>query len=319
MSRQPNQYQNLQKYLQINKQAAFPLQKRADSLCQKLFSSGDLHAYLSLLSRLYQYDYRNLLLIWDQYPQATCLAAYRVWESLLAKQKGKVLKDAYVGKGIQLLAPFTEERAHDPHLTWYRVLQFDVSQTNVLHYPAPKPSYTLDQDHLSFLAKAVRAVLGFLHQKSLLLVSQNNPALTSQLSYRITSETVVIRSKESMLTQVEFMAEAMAQLTAIQSKLPPAQHLLFSQCFCHCLLSLWGYPDNVPPPLPGNHIRSVPEDVQPVFLDTLQKSLRSHDELTACAYQFARKETAIDLSDEDLLSLLGYTPADVTNPKSSNP
>lgn len=310
---QQNQYQNMQKYLQINKQAAPALLKRADALCGRLFASGDLISYLDLLCRLHQYDYRNLLLIWDQYPQAACLAAYRVWESLLPRQKGRVLKDAYIGKGIQLLAPFTEDREHKSFLTWYRVLQFDVSQTNVTEYPVPTSPYTSGKDHLMLLSDAARAVLGFLHQKSLLLVSQNNPALKPQLSYRITAETVVIRSKESLFSRLQLMVEAMAQLTAMQSALPSAQHLLFSQCFCYCLMSIWGYANEVPLPMSGKQITSVPSSVQPAFLDVLQKSLRSHDELTACAYNYLRNEAASDFPEEDLLDLLGYTGRDAAD------
>ncbi len=306
MTSKPITAQEKQQWIISSKSEAPALLSHADTVCRQLFSEGDLTEYLLLLSRLHQYDYRNLLLLYDQYPTATCLAAITVWKAYLP-ESAKILKDTAVGKGIRLLAPFTEYRNGKYYLIWHRVLQFDISQTNVKHYPKPASPYLFDQAHLTYLADALRAALGYLYQKSLLLVHSNNPTLPPQLSYRITSESVVIRSREEPLSRAQLLTEVLGLLYAAKAGLSSDQQRLFAQCFCFCLFEIWKLQEQ-PWPVPTKaQLTAIPGSEQPGFLNHLQRAVRMTEETVACAYRLARQEDLSEPLDDDISELLGIT------------
>ena len=307
MSQKSERTSSVQQWILTSKKEAQDLLSHADILCQQLFLSGDLSSFLSLLQRFHQYDYRNLLLILDQFPTATCLAAFNAWKKQLSSPSAKVLKDDAVGKGIRLLAPFTEQQNGKYRLTWHRVLQFDISQTNAVHAPKPFSPYILDQAHLTHLSEALRSALGFLFHKSLLLTHSSNPTLPAQLSYRVTSEAVVLRSKEPLSSRVQIISEAIGLLYASKVGLPAAQHLLFSQCLVYCLVSIWHLKDLSPVLPSGSQITDVEASVRSVFLDHLQRALRMTEETVACVYLLARQAERLELPDEDVSTLLGLT------------
>lgn len=298
----PDPYQQIQ----ARKDMAQTLLQRADDLCSRLFSEGDLTGFLALLCRLHNYDYRNLLLIYDQYPQATCLGAFHAWKSLLSDPGAMVLKQDAIGKGIDLVASFTEYGSQ-PYLQGYHVRQFDVSQTNVCYQPEIYTPYVRSEDHPYHLFDAVRAALSHLFQRSLLLVPAHDPAIPSQLSFCITREAVAIRSNTSPLDRIQLLGEAMSELCTKQSTIPLAQHRLFSCCLHHCLMSIWQYPERCPAPQPGTQISSVPASVQPFFLDTLQQSVRLVNETVACAYHYLIYESDDLLAIPELAELWGFS------------
>ena len=139
---------------------------------------------------------------------------------------------------------------------------------------------------------------------------QRNPSLPAQLSYRITAEAVVLRSKESLASRVQILAEAIGLLYASKADLPPAQHLLFSQCLVYCLVFIWHLADDLTPVLPSvSQITAVAPSVRPCFLDHLQRAVRMTEETVACAYLLARNAEKSELLDEDVATLLSIAPA----------
>lgn len=287
------------------KQKALLLLKHSEDLCRQLFFSGDLTGYLTLLARLHSYDYRNLLLIYEQIPTATCLGSFTAWQALLKVSSTMVLNKNGVGQGLDLLAPFTEHQNGRRYLTWYSVRQYDVSQIRITYDPSRPSQYLFDTQHQAYLADALRAVLGYSFQKSMYLVPKSDPVLPVYLPYLVTEEGVTIRKSDTLLQRIRIMTEVMGRLSAKQSALPASYHGLFAQCFCFCLFSIWGCPEHNPAPGPGMQISSVPQNVQPMFLDTLQQAVRQIEETTACAYYLARQTDQSELPAEDITDLLG--------------
>lgn len=281
----------------------------SERICRQLFASGDLSAFLALLSRLHQYDYRNLLLIYHQYPSATCLGSFSVWQKLHSDPAKMVLNQKGIKKGIRLLAPFTVYDKGSYHLIWYSIRQYDVSQTNLTDHPSVVSPYKSDDNHIKYLTEAVRAVLSDSFQKSLLLLPKQHSGLSPQLSYSITPEAVVMRSQEPLISRLQYMTEAIGRLSASQGSLPPAQQILFAQCICHCLFVIWGHPNNCPAPSSGSKITSFPVETQLLFLDLLQRTVRQVEESVACAYRMIRKDADTDLLDgASIEEFLGFQP-----------
>lgn len=296
-------------WFRVKQEEAAALFQRSNKVCRALFESGDLMDFLALLSRLHQYDYRNLLLIYDQLPDATCLGAFAAWKNLCPNSAKMVLNEKGIKKGILLLAPYTLLQKGKYHLTWYSVRQYDVSQTNLDYTPPSVSPYVMDAEHISVLMESVRAVLSYSFRKSLLLLPKHHPLLVSELVYTITPEAVLMRGEESILSRLQNMTDAMGRLSANRESIPAVYHTLFAQCVGHCLFTIWGHPDQYPAPLPGSRIISVPSDVQPVFLDALQRTVRQIEETTACAYRLLREKAALDLLDgEDVETFIALHP-----------
>ena len=146
-------------WIKKGREKAPELRDSAKAAVAEMFATGDLSGFLNVLSRLPSYDACNLVLILLQYPKATCLAGYRVWERLMADPRASILKPEWRGKAIDLIAPFTEQRdKRDLRLTWFAVSQFDIAQTNV-SYSLPPSVYVVDDDHMRMLIEgACRAL-----------------------------------------------------------------------------------------------------------------------------------------------------------------
>ena len=302
-------YGDRKQWLLEKEQEAQALLHLSEKICRQLFASGDLSGFLALLSRLHQYDYRNLLLIYHQYPSATCLGSFSVWKKLHSDPAKMVLNQKGVKRGIRLLAPFTVYDKGSYHLIWYSVRQYDISQTNLTDYPVSASPYQLDDKHIEYLTEAVRAVLSDSFQKSLLLLPKQHSGLAPQLSYTITPEAVVMRSKEPMIHRLQYMTEAIGRLFANQGSLSSAQQTLFAQCICHCLFTIWGHPNQYPAPGSGNRIISIPVETQLPFLDLLQRTVRQLEESVACAYRILRRDADTDLLDgTSIEEFLGFQP-----------
>lgn len=90
--------------------------------------SEALKQYLSTMSRMYRYSFRNLLLIHSQKPDATSVAGFNSW-----KKNGRFVKKGE--KGIAIIVPMPikieQEKPGDPEsITRFRAgFVFDVSQT----------------------------------------------------------------------------------------------------------------------------------------------------------------------------------------------
>ena len=305
MSQQNTSSFDYQIWIKESRAAAADLIKHTTTLRRKLFASGDLSPFLSVLIRLHQYDYRNLLLILEQYPSATQLGTFKNWQSLLPS--GQVLQNKWKGKSIDLLAPFTEKSSSGIHfLTWYRVTQYDISQTNVTDYPKEKSPYVLDQLHLPYLTQSLLAVLYHHFQRKVKYLPRSSSILQTSLSFYITDQHVVMRSDSTPIQRLQILSEAMSRLNiAERSSLSNKYQVLFSQCVCHCLFAIWLLPGYFKPPTASSIISTFPESQQAQFLDLLQRSVRLLNESATCCYLCLRQsdEYISDL-DSDILSHL---------------
>ena len=302
-----NQRKDREQWFREMEQEVKELLAHSETICQNLFASGDLTAFLALLSRLHQYDARNLLLIYHRLPDARCLGAFADWQKRYPDKSKMILNQKGIKQGIRLLAPYTLCKNGQYSLTWFCVRQYDISQTNLSYTPPSTAPYVMDDLHLTHLAEAVRAVLSYSFQKSLLLVPKHHSELPSQLPFRITEEAVEIRSTESALTRLLYLTEACAMLFAKQESLPSSMHTLFSQCVSHCLFLIWQHPKAAPAPANSRRISSVAQDMQFPFLNALQRAVRELEEAVACAYGILRDEDKSDPMDgEDISALLGF-------------
>jgi len=89
-------------------------------------------AWLSAMSRFYQYSINNQILIWSQRPDATRVAGFHTWKDL-----GRSVKKGE--KGIRILAPMVRKLEYEQdgkvvptsQLTGFRsVVVFDIAQTS---------------------------------------------------------------------------------------------------------------------------------------------------------------------------------------------
>lgn len=89
--------------------------------------SRQLRDYLGMLARFHRYSWGNVLLISTQFPQATHVAGYRVWQSL-----GRQVRRGT--KGIRILAPIMirDDRSSEQErvVAFRGATVFDVSQTD---------------------------------------------------------------------------------------------------------------------------------------------------------------------------------------------
>lgn len=117
-----------------NKEAA--QQKQTEALAKleegitALATSGDWQEYLAFQSRFHQYSFRNIVMIYEQMPEASRVAGYRVWQKLGRQvRKGET--------GITIFAPVTRKIEDKDSGDSKRIISgfktatvFDVSQTD---------------------------------------------------------------------------------------------------------------------------------------------------------------------------------------------
>lgn len=95
--------------------------------------SETLTAYLRAMSLFHRYSFSNIMLIWNQKPDATRVAGFRTWKKL-----GRYVRKGE--KGIAIIAPMlikaredsqaTEQRDNEKMLRFRVVHVFDLSQTD---------------------------------------------------------------------------------------------------------------------------------------------------------------------------------------------
>lgn len=112
-------------------------------------SSRNYREYLKLVTHFPTYSVHNLLLIFEQYPQATYVAGYSTWKSF-----GRHVKKG--AKGIRILAPYvkteevvdeaTQVMTRKTSTSFRRISVFDVSQTEGRPLPSMVKPKTLKGD-----------------------------------------------------------------------------------------------------------------------------------------------------------------------------
>ncbi len=113
---------------------------------QNLLESGDWKKYLKTQSKFHNYSFRNILLILQQYPEASRIAGYNTWKKLSRNvRKGE--------KGIQILAPIRYKKTDDENesyiLSGFKCVHvFDVGQTEGEELPSIETSIQGDDKGL---------------------------------------------------------------------------------------------------------------------------------------------------------------------------
>jgi len=278
------------------KEHAQKLQRRALDYGNQLFQNGDLDPYVGVLSRLHAYNFYNLLLILQQYPEASCLAAFQEWKKQCSEPNMQVLKKEQIGKGIELIAPFTEPpRNVNRALFWVGVKQFDVSQTHIC-YECPQSIYGTDTQCRRYLEGALRSVLS---QKNYCVVKRKTNDFTSLDDYSSgfrRGKNIICNPDSSLADQIIWLLRNLIEISEPERIVGPQYKDLFVSLVISCLLRIWNMTEHDYLVQDSELIRSIPKNMQPLFLDQLQVFVRNFTELVHCAYleqrRNAKEETA---------------------------
>jgi len=289
-----------------NKFLAPQLRSSARAAAKEMFASGDLREYLKILKHMHTYDAYNIMLILQQYPRATCLAGYKIWQRMLSDPKKLVLKPEWRGKGIDLVIPFTDIITYkEQHLIWYAVKQFDISQTNAAYTPTPSV-YISDDAHMQLLIKSVCHVIETIYSCNI-YHSACDPAMkASGLIGRFTEQQILIRDDAAFPSQLQWLADCLCTLHGAAENLPSACRPIHHQCVIYALWNAWSL--DRPPSLYAyrNRIRTISDDVQMPLLEAIRNAFRTLEGFIASTYLQCREEKAIEDSlkeiDEEIWS-----------------
>lgn len=281
------QRMNLQQWEKDNKARALELCSTALDQANVLFDNGDLRPFLTTLTRFHWYNFYNLLLILRQYPNATVLRTFKEWQSLMNDPQAQVLKSDHKGKGIEIVAPFTNHQPQGTRsLSWYSVKQFDISQTNVQNFESTPNIYLSGPDHLFTLNAAIIAAIYSEYGMSTYPCHSDLPPHTGNFGYT-EGDIVFWRSDLSDTNKLLWLSECLIALSKPETVIGERFQRAFIRMAQHCLLQIWQIDDPHLLFLPKDHelICSVPSELRPVFLDLLQRRVRHFEETVYSRYQ----------------------------------
>lgn len=265
------------------------LMEHTKEISRSLFANGDLTEYLDLMCRLPYYHFLNLLLIYEKYPTATCLAGTRVWGKLYGSQYP--LKSDQSGKSITLLAPFTNGSAGE--LVWYSVNVYDISQTLITNYEPPGYVYTYDEFHLDLLIESVIDVLAARYSKHVL--PEPNSSLLQRLNIpgRVTSHSITVSNTLTDQQKLYWLTENICQNAIASKPLSPRTSSLLTQTLCSCLFKAWGITESIPT-IPQGSYSVIPVQEQHEFLNVLQHTFYAVNQQISSAYLDLRNESDLN-------------------------
>lgn len=277
------------KWLQEGKAKAPELRASAQEATKEMFATGDISEYLDILSRLSCYDAYNLVLILQQYPKAKFLAAYPVWKRLIGNPSQRILKPEWVGKGIDLVIPFTDAQNGEDKLIWFAARQFDVSQTNV-KYELPQSVYINDDLHLGLLVKCLCETISMEYHRSVYHIGADAEMKAAGLPGNLSESTVSIRDDMKPEKKLDWLIDCLCVLEGSESNFPGEYKDLFRQSIKYTFWKAWNLPH--PPSLYAykRSICDVDEGRQMEFLDCIRRTFRSLEESVSMAYSSFRKE-----------------------------
>lgn len=266
---------------ELLKKKAVSLRSRAESKASELFSQGDLRDYLLVLSHLPNYHVHNLLLILLQYPNATLLKGFPIWKREIFERTHAscmVLKEEWIDKGIDLIAPYTERLSQGQYgLTWYAVKQFDISQTTLNASKEPSEAYTTE-DYI----RAVTAAVSLNYNLSVVHTPKDNNLRSAGLAGKMDEDGILVRDDTKPPVRLFFLCECLAALHltsgAETEGYTQAQRDMLLQYVLCALFLIWG--TEPPKPLHQNKaaLSEFPKDKQMDFLDLIQRSVRQLNE-----------------------------------------
>ena len=251
------------------------LRKSAVRIADALFQSGDLMGYMRLLSRFPYFHVHNLLLILQQYPNATALKGLKEWSRIYKGTFWKVLQPEWEGKGIDLIAPFTDCIAREEYeLKWYSIKVFDISQTKIdqkvydLEYNAE-----IIQD-VADVVRAVTAVISLGYNLSVSHTPSDAELKKFDLPGSMDDQVILVRDDIKPIQQLSWLLECLIQLKTkeMAAELTPPQTGLLIEYIQFCVLSSWKLEESK-----GVHqnpviLSEIPKEKQISFLDIVQKT-----------------------------------------------
>lgn len=271
----------------------------------ELFDNGDLSPYLTLLSRLHWYNFYNLLLILKQYPSATHLSSFQAWQARIGDRTKRVLKRDQFGKGIELVAAATNPYPQGTRsLYWYCMKQFDITQTTVQGYEPPKSIYLFGTNHTHELLRALRSVLRGDYGITVSTDLAAAPIRSGNAGY-LEHNTLHCRPDLPDTEALLWLSESILSLTPPATVIGERYQRMFLRMAQHCLLRIWGFEDRNLLYLPQDKelISSMPTHLRPVFLDLLQRRVRSIEEAVYRRYQAQLLEREEEVHSQALLTL----------------
>lgn len=283
------------------KSKANELRESATNAAHDLFRSGDLCGYLDLVCRLNCYDAYNLLLLLQQYPKATCLAGFKQWQKLLNDPTAQVLRPEWRGKGIDLIAPYTDVLGSERYsLTWFAVKQFDISQTNVTSFhPAPSV-YTEDKQHLSILQSALEGVAATEYHRSVVHTPASSQLRSIGLAGRMNDSTILLRDDTKPSVRLHFLSECLCRLAMEPvPTLTASQTDLAAQYIIHCLFRIWCAEPPHALRQPRAELAAISPDSHMDFLSLIRRTVRHLDESVSCAYRSSREGEELHILPDD--------------------
>lgn len=281
-----------QQRMKAAKVRALDLCSMALEVSNSLFDRGDLFPYIEILSRFHCYNFYNLLLILRQYPEATHLAPFAVWQNQMKDPSQRVLKKEYIGKGIELIAPYTDLQPQGTRaLSWYGIRKFDVTQTTITDFQPPPKGYFAGANHLKALLLSLRSVLSRQYNMSILMDSPESSFYAAGNAGYREDHFIHCRRDLSDPEQLLWLSENVVELSAPEQVIGERHKTLFCQLATNCLLRIWDITDRSLLYLrqDAELIQSVPADLRPVFLDLLQRRVRQTEELVYSRYQEHRR------------------------------
>lgn len=278
-----------------SKKAALRLLNKADEISDRIFKSGNLRVFFSLLSRFSYLDYRNLLLLSAQYPQATDLAGASVWKSM-APKGGLFLKEEYQGKGISLLAPFTEISKTDLKLIWFTIKMYDISQTNIINGTHSRTVYLHNKkEHIDILIKSIRAFVAEEYNVSF-LITKTEEHIKTGLPCIVKNKVIYIQPKSDELAQLSFFVEYIVK-REIDEPLSREMILYLAASVRDCLFEIWDLPKQVSCSPPYESITDLSAEEQKTFLSKAQLLVRSIEDSILNKYRLLAKDRDIIYDD----------------------
>lgn len=289
------------------KDYAQTLCKTALESAQTLFQNGDLRPYLDLLSRLHAYNFYNLLLILQQYPEASCLATFQEWKKQGGEPNKQVLKNEHKGNGIELIAPFTEPPRNKKRvLFWYSVKQFDLSQT-LVSYDVPKSIYDTERQNAEYIEQALRQVLSQEHHcvflnapKDQMLEDLGSPGFR-------TEKDIYCNTAVSSVDRILWFLEILLDFSDLEHMIGSQYSQQFTAWVTYCLLRIWRLSEHYYLHQDADLIRSIPKNQHRMILDQLQVFVRRYEELVHGIYlEISRVQNGSAENDQPFFSIAQY-------------
>lgn len=271
---------NYSEFLNEKFSKAQNLLSNASETAGTLFRTGDFSDYIKLSGRFTEHNFQNILLLCDQFPNATFIAAFNVWKSFIPDpDRNQILRNEAKGHPIELIAPFT---FLNQKIIWFSVNMYDISQTNVDPDKIPQGKYIQGPRHKEYLVDALKLVIGTDFSRSILLTPSYNDY--GGLPGIIDDHYVKIRTNSSIEDLLPWLTEIACKLKLQNIKMLENLRIQTSRFILHILFEAWGLSSHSLPPIDYSPLLDLSEPKRMSYLGTIQRTVRYLDEAVYCAY-----------------------------------